>query len=59
MLNLHFMEENVAVLGDLDVASSPHQHLHRPLRAKVGLQHILKQQRLTHIPVLNVDACNL
>ena len=42
MLNLHFMEENIAVLGDLDVPGSPHQHLHGALRPKVGLQYILR-----------------
>ena len=42
MLNLHFMEENIAVLGDLDVPGSPHQHLHGALWPKVGLQYILR-----------------
>ena len=42
MLNLHFMKENIAVLGDLDVSGSPHQHLHCALGTKVGLQYILR-----------------
>ena len=35
------MEQNVAVLGDLDVAGSGNQHLHGTLGPEVGLEHIL------------------
>ena len=42
MLDLHLVQEDVAVLGDLDVAGAGHQHLHGALGAEVGLQHILE-----------------
>ena len=42
MLNLHLMEQNIAVLGDLDVSGARHQHLHGALRTQVRLQNILK-----------------
>ena len=42
VLDLHFVEEDVAVLGDLDVAAARHQHLHGALWAQVSLQHLLQ-----------------
>ncbi len=41
MLDLHLVEQNVAVLRDFDVASTGNQHLHGPLRSQIGLEHIL------------------
>ena len=41
MLNLHFMEQDIAILGDLDVASTSNKHLHSAFGAKVRLQNIL------------------
>ena len=42
MLDLHLVEQHVAVLGDLDVPGPAHQHLHGALGAQVGLQDVLK-----------------
>ena len=41
MLDLHLMKEDIAILGDLDVASTPNKHLHGAFWAKVRLQNIL------------------
>ena len=41
MLDLHLVEQDVAVFGDLDVTGSGHQHLHGPLGSEVGLENIL------------------
>ena len=41
MLDLHLVEEDVAVLGDLDVAGAGDEHLHGAAGAQVGLEHVL------------------
>ena len=41
MLDLHLMKEDIAILGDLDVASTSNKHLHGAFWAKVRLQNIL------------------
>ena len=41
MLDLHLVEQHVAVLGDLDVAGARDEHLHGALRPQVGLEHVL------------------
>ena len=43
MLNLHFVKQNVAIFGYLDVACTTDQHLHGSFRTEVGFQHILNQ----------------
>ena len=42
VLNLHLVQQRVAVLGQLDVAGAGHEHLERALGSEVGLQHVLK-----------------
>ena len=42
MLDLHLVQENVAVFGDLDVSRPGDQHLHGALGAQVGLQYVLE-----------------
>ena len=41
MLDLHLMKEDIAILGELDVASTSNKHLHSAFGAKVRLQNIL------------------
>jgi hypothetical protein len=41
VLDLHLVQQDVAVLGDLDVAGAGHQHLHGALRTEVRLQDVL------------------
>ena len=41
MLNLHFMEQDIAILGDLDVSRTRHQHFHSSPRSKIGFEHLL------------------
>eukprot|EP00966_Prymnesium_polylepis_P265322 6129473-Prymnesium_polylepis.1 len=45
VLDLHLVEQRVAVLGQLDVAGTRHKHLQRALRPKVGLEHVLQAAR--------------
>lgn len=41
MLDLHLMEEDVAVFGDFDVSSAGHQHFHGAFGSQVGLEDVL------------------
>ena len=41
MLDLHLVQQNVAILGDLDVAGAGNEHLHGPLGSEVGLEDVL------------------
>ena len=41
MLNLHLVQQNIAILGDLDVTSTGHQHLHCSTRSQIGFEDIL------------------
>ena len=43
VLNLHFVKQNVAIFGYLDVACTTDQHLHGSFRTEIGFQHILNQ----------------
>ena len=45
VLDLHLVEQHVAVLGDLDIAGSGHEHLHGALWPEVGLEHVLNALR--------------
>mmetsp|Transcript_9815 Transcript_9815/g.29919 ORF Transcript_9815/g.29919 Transcript_9815/m.29919 type:complete len:226 (-) Transcript_9815:78-755(-) len=42
VLNLHFIQENIAVLCDLNISRSRHQHLNCALGAQVRSEHILQ-----------------
>lgn len=41
MLDLHLVEQHIAVFGDLDIARARHQHLHGPTWTQIGLEYIL------------------
>mmetsp|Transcript_5436 Transcript_5436/g.13686 ORF Transcript_5436/g.13686 Transcript_5436/m.13686 type:complete len:423 (-) Transcript_5436:94-1362(-) len=45
VLDLHLVQEYVAVLGQLHISAATHQHLHGSLGAQVGLQHGLQTAR--------------
>merc|ERR1719431_2015031 len=49
MLDLHLMKQHISILGNLDIASSSHQHLHGPLGSQVSLQNILDTLGTTNI----------
>ncbi len=41
MLDLHLVQEDISVLGDLDISGAGDEHLHGSLRTQVGLEHVL------------------
>ena len=49
VLDLHLVEEGVAVLGQLDVARARDEHLQRALRPEVGLEHVLQAARRVNV----------
>ena len=49
MLDLHLVEEDVAVLGQLDLAGAADQHLEGAAGAEVGLEDVLEAAGGGHI----------
>ena len=49
MLDLHLVQEDVAVLGKLDLAGTPNEHFERATRTEIGLQNALQPSRRSHV----------
>ena len=45
MLYLHLVQQDVPVLGQLDLSGTAHEHLERPARTEVRLQDVLQAGR--------------
>ena len=49
VLDLHLVEQRVAVLGELNVARARDKHLEGALRSEVGLEHVLQPTRRVYV----------
>lgn len=49
MLNLHLMEEDVAILGQLDLAGTADEHFQSASRSEVGLEDVLQTAGGGHV----------
>ena len=38
MLNLHLMQQNIPILGKLNLTGTPHEHFERPAWSEVGFE---------------------